>query len=53
MAPGGLLQQVPVSGGMELRDPRQRDARYHPCTGGVEALLGRSPTPGRDLVTKK
>ena len=49
MAPGGLLQQVPVSGGMELRDPRQRDARYHPCTGGVEALLGRSPAPGRDL----
>jgi len=49
MAPGGLLQQVPVSGRIELRDPQQGDARYHPCTGGVEALLRRSPTPGRDL----
>jgi len=25
------------------------DKEMHPCTGGVEALLGRSLTPGRDL----
>jgi len=49
MTPGGLLQQIPISGGTELRDSRQRDARYHPCTRGVKALLGRSPTSGRDL----
>ena len=49
MTPSGLLQQILVSGGTELQDSRQRDARYHLRTGRVEALLGKSPTPGRDL----
>jgi len=49
MAPGSLLQQISVSGGTELQDPRQRDARHHLRVRRVEAFPGRSPTSSGDL----
>ena len=49
MTSSDFLQQIPVPGGTELRNPWQRNARYHPCIGKVEALSGRSSAPGRNL----
>src|SRR6266699_3794734 len=49
MAPRRVLLQIPLAGRMQLHDPRQRDARHHLFSTGVETLSGRCGISGGDL----